>query len=413
MLLKAAERLADARSRGYAVQLQWIYPGRRDTEIDRLARSFNRRNLREDVSVNIVSLDDLLELRQQSSAERSAVEENGLLEFERDEPTAAVRGLRDDPDSRATMPIPNETLDFDDETITGSYDLEQEDAERPEAFLIVLAGNREGEMVRLGSRMIIGRGSRASFRIDDSGISREHLSVAHAGEGRTSIVDLDSRNGVYLNGRRIKRAVLKDGDKIRIGANTVLKYALADALDESFQQRMYDAALRDPLTGLYNRRHLMDQLETEFSFALRHHGSLSLVLVDVDHFKELNDTRGHLLGDAVLRGIASRLRSALRKEDLAARYGGDEFAILCRDTPAEIAETAARRVLRIVRRPELVDNTPDLEIGACLGVASIPHPQLLDHLALFKAADEALYRAKNAGRNRLCVFGRGESGEFS
>jgi diguanylate cyclase (GGDEF)-like protein len=416
-LIEAGEKLREARGKGYAIELQLVHFGPRQAELDRLARSFNRRNLRDDVSVAIVSGTELAELKQERvRALQPTHDAHPIVEEELIEETAALRRPFDDPNHRLTMPIPRgDQLEasFEDETLTGSYELPLDDADGPQAVLVVQAGSRLGEMVRIGGALVLGRGTRASYRIDDAGISREHCSIARSGEGVFSLADLNSRNGTFVNGRRVKQALLRNGDKIRIGAATVLKFTLADEIDENFQQRMYDAALRDPLTGLYNRRHLMEQMEKEFAFSQRHGGPVSLLLLDIDHFKSLNDTQGHLIGDAVLKGVAQRILKAIRKEDLAARHGGDEFAILCRDAGPDAVKVIARRLLGLMRHPELVAEDPEMTVTVCLGLASTPHPQLVDHVALFDAADEALYRAKRGGRNRLCLFGRGDSGEFS
>jgi hypothetical protein len=295
-LIEAGEKLREARGKGYAIELQLVHFGPRQAELDRLARSFNRRNLRDDVSVAIVSGTELAELKQERvRALQPTHDAHPIVEEELIEETAALRRPFDDPNHRLTMPIPRgDQLEasFEDETLTGSYELPLDDADGPQAVLVVQAGSRLGEMVRIGGALVLGRGTRARYRIDDAGISREHCSIARSGEGVFSLADLNSRNGTFVNGRRVKQALLRNGDKIRIGAATVLKFTLADEIDENFQQRMYDAALRDPLTGLYNRRHLMEQMEKEFAFSQRHGGPVSLLLLDIDHFKSRGAQRG-------------------------------------------------------------------------------------------------------------------------
>src|SRR5205085_10444895 len=141
------------------------------------------------------------------------------------------------------------------------------------------------------------------------------------------VEDLQSRNGTFVNGTRITVVVeLKDGDKIQLGRASVLRFGFHDDLDESFHENLLSSALRDGLTKLFNKRYLMDRLDSELKFALRHQTTLSLLLLDLDHFKKINDTRGHLAGDMVLANVAGNLAKAVRNEDVVARYGGEEMA---------------------------------------------------------------------------------------
>ena len=177
------------------------------------------------------------------------------------------------------------------------------------AYLVVLAGSNLGEMHKIeGPESVVGRAMSAQLRLNDDGISRRHCRVLSIG-GRVIIEDLGSANGTLVNGEMIQHQELKEGDKIRLGANTMLKFTYQDKLDETFQQQMYDAALRDGLTKSYNKKFFIDRLETEFAYGKRHKTMLSLVMFDVDHFKKVNDNYGHLAGDAVLVHLhASRSR---------------------------------------------------------------------------------------------------------
>src|SRR5581483_6850222 len=149
--------------------------------------------------------------------------------------------------------------------------------------------------------------------------------------GEVTIEDLKSANGTVVNGEPVgATAALKDGDKIRLGSTTILKFTYHDHLDESFQQQMYDAALRDALTKAFNKKYFLDRLETELAYAKRHAAHLSLLMIDIDHFKQVNDTYGHLAGDFVLSRIARIALGTVRTEDVFARYGGEEFGVICR-----------------------------------------------------------------------------------
>jgi len=195
---------------------------------------------------------------------------------------------------------------------------------------------------------------------------------------------------------------LRDGDKIRVGETTILKFTFHDSLDENFQRQMYNAALRDPLTKIFNKKHLMTQLCTEVSFARRHNSPLSLVMFDLDHFKRVNDTHGHLVGDVVLTKLAERVSSLLRSEDVFARYGGEEFVIILRGIAVADAGILAERIRASVEAGPFDCDSVQVNSTVSVGVAEF-HSGHEDPLALVEAADSALYAAKNAGRNRVLL----------
>lgn len=276
------------------------------------------------------------------------------------------------------------------------------DAGEQSAYLVVLAGDRVGEMVKVGPGLIIGRGNSSSFQVSDHGVSRMHLRVVPNPEGGVIAIDLGSRNGTYINGKKLNGSMpLGDGDKIHIGSTAVLKFSYADNLDESFQRDMYKAALKDPLTRLYNRRYLMSQLESEFSYSQRHSTPLSIVLMDLDFFKNVNDSYGHLVGDEVLAGFAALLQKTIRGEDLAARYGGEEFVVVCRSIGGDGAELVANRIRERTEESRFSKEEPGLQVTISAGIASVPDPAIEDYQGLLAAADKALYEAKDSGRNRV------------
>ena len=273
------------------------------------------------------------------------------------------------------------------------------------AYLVVLAGTNLGEMYKIeGPESVVGRAMSAQLRLNDDGISRRHCRVLSIG-GRVIIEDLGSANGTSVNGEMIQHQELKEGDKIRLGANTMLKFTYQDKLDETFQQQMYDAALRDGLTKCYNKKFFVDRLETEFAYARRHRTMLSLVMFDVDHFKRVNDNYGHLAGDAVLVHLARIAQSMLRTEDVAARYGGEEFAIICRGIPLLNAGVVGERLRTAVESHAFDYQGKRLPVTISVGVAALPEAQVNSPAELVGEADEALYEAKRTGRNRVCLKG--------
>ncbi|MEM1034446.1 MAG: GGDEF domain-containing protein [Myxococcota bacterium] len=275
-------------------------------------------------------------------------------------------------------------------------------SQRDRAYLIVLAGQEVGKMFKLDEgETVIGRSQRADIVIDDDSISRLHVKLQRQGT-HVLIHDLNSSNGTLVNGRRVTTEPLRDNDKIQLGEGTVLKFTFHDRLDENFQQRMYDAALRDPLTRIFNKKYFIDQLRTEFSYARRHGSSLSLVLFDLDHFKRINDTFGHLAGDDVLIDVAQQVQSMLRTEDVFARYGGEEFVIVLRGIRLDDAGVLAERIRARLEAHVFVSGVQRLPVTVSIGVAAY-HEGLSDPLELVEAADSALYAAKEGGRNRVLL----------
>jgi diguanylate cyclase (GGDEF)-like protein len=271
------------------------------------------------------------------------------------------------------------------------------------AYLVVLAGSNLGEMYKIeGPESIVGRAVSAQLRLNDDGISRRHCRVLSIG-GRVVIEDLGSANGTVVNGEIVQHRELKEGDKIRLGANTLLKFTYQDKLDETFQQQMYDAALRDGLTKAYNKKFFLDRLDTEFAYARRHKTMLSLVMFDVDHFKKVNDNYGHLAGDAVLVHLSRITHSMLRAEDVAARYGGEEFAIICRGIPLLNAGVVGERLRAAVESAHFDFQGKRLPVTISVGVSALPEAKAAGPSEFIGFADEALYEAKRSGRNRVCL----------
>lgn len=277
-------------------------------------------------------------------------------------------------------------------------------ARRDRASVVVLAGANVGEMYRLeGVEVVVGRASNATIRLSDDGISRRHARILSEGSAFV-IEDLGSANGTMVNGVRIAvRQRLEDGDKIRLGPATILKFGFHDDIEENFQQRMYDAALRDGLTGAFNKKFFMDRLDSELSFARRHHVDLSLLMFDVDFFKRINDSSGHLAGDAVLQKLSKVAAGALRQEDIFSRYGGEEFAILCRGVKIPQAGVLGERLRSNVESAIFEHDGRRLAVTISIGVASYPTSPVETPSQLIAAADEALYEAKRCGRNRVLL----------
>ena len=295
--------------------------------------------------------------------------------------------------------------DWDEETtavgiVVGGAAADTEQRKRP--CVTVLTGTASGQLFKLPrGNTVLGRASNVEIRLADEGISRHHAKL-WVETDKIMLEDLESRNGTFVNGSKISTpTALRDGDKIQIGATTVLKFAFQDGLDESFHENLLSSALRDPLTKLFNKRYFLDRLDSELKFARRHGAAVSLLLLDIDHFKQVNDTHGHLAGDAVLTNLASVLLRAVRNEDVVARFGGEELGIILRATPLDHALHLAERLRKTVEHTPTPHGGRELRVTVSIGAAEYPSAKVERIEELIEAADRALYRAKGGGRNRV------------
>jgi diguanylate cyclase (GGDEF)-like protein len=298
---------------------------------------------------------------------------------------------------------------FDDDEVTRIGKVEALPAKAPKRdrpYFIVLAGSNLGRMFRIeGGEVVLGRATTATIRLEDDGISRNHAKVVMRGDDLW-IEDLGSQNGTFINGERISAQALKDGDKIQVGATTILKFTYHDDLDERFQQKMYDAALHDGLTKAFNKRHFLERLQVEVAYAQRHKTPLTLIMIDIDHFKHVNDKFGHLAGDYVLAGLAAIVEKQLRAEDLFARYGGEEFAVLCRGASLGNASVLGERLRTQVEQARFEHGGDVIPVTISLGVAAFTDKAADGGTHLISEADAALYDAKRGGRNRVVARSR-------
>jgi len=280
-----------------------------------------------------------------------------------------------------------------------------ERSQNTSAYLVTIAGIRLGEMFRLSKEeTVLGRSDEADLRLIDEGVSRRHAALT-VRDDKVILSDLSSANGTFCNGTRIAApTVLKDGDKISIGGTTILKFTYQDELEERFARALYESAVKDGLTGLHSRRYFDERMRSEFAFANRHGSPLALLLIDVDHFKRVNDERGHQIGDITLCEIAHRLLSAARANDMVARFGGEEFAILCPATSETEAVTFAERLHKLIADPISAPSGAPLRITVTVGIAIAPSAGFKSDADVVKAADVALYAGKAAGRDRTEVF---------
>jgi two-component system, cell cycle response regulator len=194
---------------------------------------------------------------------------------------------------------------------------------------------------------------------------------------------------------------LKDGDRIRLGSTVVLKFVRLDPCEEEFQRQMFERTVRDDLTGLFNRAYFLNQVGPLAEQSAVRGLGVAILMLDVDHFKRVNDRFGHDAGDQVLREVASVLREATRSEDLVARYGGEEFVLALPVVAPDQATERAERIRQTLAERRIIAGGASLQVTASLGLALAPADRVCSTSALITAADRCLYQAKNLGRNRI------------
>jgi diguanylate cyclase (GGDEF)-like protein len=275
------------------------------------------------------------------------------------------------------------------------------------ATLTVLNGFNAGEVFALDEREhILGRGTEADLWAEDPAVSRKHARITHTPDGEYVLEDLKSTNGTFVAARRAERCELASGDRIQLGPNLLLRFAIVDDAEEEMQRRLYESSTRDSLTRAYNRKYLGERLIAEIAHAERHKTELSLLMLDLDDFKLANDTYGHLAGDMVLRVVAAQMMRLIRVEDVLARYGGEEFVILVRSTNHAAAVRLAERTRGSIEQLTIPIKDAKLSVTVSVGVASLAElGEQAGPTELVALADARLYRAKMAGRNRVCSEG--------
>jgi diguanylate cyclase (GGDEF)-like protein len=275
---------------------------------------------------------------------------------------------------------------------------------RSEAALTVLRGELPGALFPLSAHeMIIGRDTDAGISLPDHSLSRQHARILRRGY-IYSIEDLGSTNGTFVDGTRIAgRRTLEDGCRVHLGSRTVLHFRLYDAVELEAACQSYALTVRDALTGMYNRRYLQERLRSEVAYCRRHGTPLSVIMLDIDHFKSINDQYGHGVGDAALRALAHTLSGLTRREDVLARYGGEEFALIARGIDREETCALAERIRYEVASRRVPVGSGALSFTVSIGVAHSETGLDSDAERLIEIADQALYAAKYAGRNLVSI----------
>ncbi|MDT5271413.1 MAG: hypothetical protein QOH49_3614 [Acidobacteriota bacterium] len=261
----------------------------------------------------------------------------------------------------------------------------------------------------------MGRALEADVRVNDARASRMHARItverdAATGDARYRITDLNSTNGTLLNGEPVAEAYLQDGDKLMVGEQ-LLRFDLLDDIDREYQRQIHRLLAHDELTGLLTSKSFFSELRREAARAETEVRPFCVLMMDLDHFKMVNDKHGHLVGSQTLEEVGSLITGALRAGDVAARFGGEEFAAFLLNADCAQGLVAAERVRAAIernhfpatRRGAAHETGETLRITISLGVAAYPD-DARDPIELVELADTALYRAKNLGRNRVVAY---------
>ncbi len=281
--------------------------------------------------------------------------------------------------------------------------------------LVSLRGELLGTPIPLDRDVVIlGRALEADIRLNDSKVSRLHARIdvevdKDSGEGVCRIRDLGSTNGTLLNGQVVIESLLNNGDKILIGDH-LFRFDMLDEIDREFQQQIHRLLAHDELTGLLTGKSFFSELRREAARAEHESSPFCVLMMDVDHFKQVNDTYGHLTGSRALEVMGVLIKGALRSGDVAARFGGEEFSAFLLDADYAQGLVAAERVRRAVEQHHFssarqggTEPGETFRITMSIGVAAYPD-DAKDPIQLVELADSALYRAKRNGRNLICAY---------
>jgi diguanylate cyclase (GGDEF)-like protein len=268
-------------------------------------------------------------------------------------------------------------------------------AERP--CLIILSGPDMGRSIELGYEAVeIGRSPECGVALKDDRVSRRHARIKRI-FAVYFINDLESANGTFVNGQRVSMAQLGDGDQIKVG-DSALKF-VANSHEIEYSKRAFALATVDPLTGAHNKWHFDETLPKAMQHASGQAKPLSLVLLDIDHFKRVNDTFGHPVGDFVLAKVAQTTKGLLPAESVLSRVGGEELAVMAPHLDRSAALALAEAIRAAVEAFRFEHEGKAFAVTVSLGVAELaPSDSPAD---IYRRADQKLYASKSAGRNRV------------
>jgi two-component system cell cycle response regulator len=271
-----------------------------------------------------------------------------------------------------------------------------------DSCLVVIYGPDLGKRISLDQpEMVVGRDRSSDVVIELDNVSRRHCSL-RTREGKVFLRDLNSTNGTYLNDEEVVppvELVLRGGDLLKVGG-AIFKFLNGGNVESLYHEEIYRMTIIDGLTEVHNKRYFMEFLEREMARCHRYGRSLSLMMVDIDHFKRINDEYGHLAGDHVLRELAGLIKAKIRKEELIARFGGEEFAIVMPESGADKARKFAEKLRAMVAAHEFSFESRPIKVSISAGAVDMSR-EMSEPPQFIKAADANLLAAKRLGRNRV------------
>jgi len=273
-------------------------------------------------------------------------------------------------------------------------------APKANGCLIVIYGPEMGRRVQVGTEpVIIGRGAQCEIQVDQESVSRNHCRIRFNGT-EFLVRDLGSTNGTYVNDDIVdEEGRLRHGDQLKVG-RTILKFIIGDDVEVQYHEEIYRLMTTDGLTQLNNKRYFDEVLDKEVARAKRYKRTFSLLVFDIDHFKEINDRFGHLAGDAILRQLGAVLKGRLRVNDVLARIGGEEFALITPEVALDGAKELGGKINRLIADTRFEFEGTRVEVTISVGVAEW-QPHYEDAWDLHKVADDRMYEAKRSGRNQV------------
>lgn len=282
------------------------------------------------------------------------------------------------------------------------------DQRNPRPMLVVISGTSLGSVYQIDARSTtIGRDDACDICLRDEGISREHARLELDDEHGVTLRDLNSTNGTFVNGVRLPCHPLRDGETVQIGPSAVMKYGVEDTVEDALALMDYESAIRDSLTGTYNKRHFLWSLRNECAIAARHDSVFSLILFEIAQYPEVQSTLGEEAAQSLLRRVAEVAGRSLREGDLFARYGEAQFATIFRNQSKKIVAASAKRLRRSVEACSFEWECQRFPLSISLGVSTcesavFSDPQeLLSEASFRPQALLAIDDAPHQGPDRL------------
>ncbi len=284
-----------------------------------------------------------------------------------------------------------------------SHPSKQAPASCKDACLVLIYPTGPGMGLRFAlsdQNVIIGRSPSCQIHIDNASVSRQHARIDRDEAGAYFATDLQSTNGTFVNDVPANQTLMKDGDYLKVG-NCIYRFLAGGNIEADYHEVIYNLTIIDALTSCPNKRFFNEFLDREIARSNRHKRPLSVLMIDLDNFKAVNDSMGHLAGDSALKAMATLIRETIRREELFARFGGEEFAIILPETKIEQAVILAEKIRAIVENNQFEFESKKFKVTVSIGVATTEGdpPATMDQL--IHQSDARLYMAKKSGRNKV------------